>query len=216
MDAPAFANVDAAVMMRRAPPRAMAEGSRRRECLRATQLLMCALLGAGAHREPSPAPMRWEASELDLHDERRAAHDVDAVISSYAVAIFSKSLCKVSLLARIKLPPVRLSQPFPPSRPRAPVSCRSKSVSCIQVSARVKDALETIGIPYYALEIDARIDSAAMLRALAKRSGSKRAVVPSVWVNGYEVHDTLKAVRTGEFAHWVEESRAPGPDTTPS
>ena len=79
----------------------------------------------------------------------------------------------------------------------------------------MKDALETIGIPYCALEIDARIDSAAMLRALAKRSGSKRAVVPSVWVNGYEVQDTLKAVRTGEFAHWVEESRVPGPDAAP-
>lgn len=159
--------------------------------------------------------MRWEASELDLNDERRAARDVDAVISSYAVAIFSKSLCKVSLRAGIGPPPVRLFQPVLPSRPRAPVSSLQNLSSVIQVSARVKDALETIGIPYYALEIDARIDSAAMLRALAKRSGSKRAVVPSVWVNGYEVQDTLKAVRTGEFAHWVEESRVPGPDAAP-
>uniref|UniRef100_A0A7S3F1Y4 Glutaredoxin domain-containing protein n=1 Tax=Haptolina ericina TaxID=156174 RepID=A0A7S3F1Y4_9EUKA len=77
------------------------------------------------------------------------------------------------------------------------------SQSC-EASARTKGYFEDLGVPYLALEVDARADSVELKRALAEVTGSK--TVPSVFVHGQHVGgstETGRAYRTGELEHWI-------------
>ena len=70
-------------------------------------------------------------------------------------------------------------------------------------SKKIKEYFEDAGIPYYALEIDARADGDALKGALHERTGSDK--TPAVYIRGQLVggYDIGKAHKTGELIHWT-------------
>ena len=76
--------------------------------------------------------------------------------------------------------------------------------SC-SASHRVKGYFEDLGIPYYALELDQRVDGEALQKALGDLAGSKR--TPTVYIRGVLVggsYDIGRAFKSGELKHWTE------------
>lgn len=76
--------------------------------------------------------------------------------------------------------------------------------SC-SASKRVKSYFEDLGIPYYALELDQRVDGTALQHALADHAGSKK--TPTVFIRGVLVggsYDVGRAFKSGELKHWTD------------
>ena len=75
-------------------------------------------------------------------------------------------------------------------------------------SKRVKGYFEDLGIPYYALELDQRVDGAALQLALKEHAGTKS--TPAVYIHGSLVggsYDIQQAFKSGELQHWTQATR---------
>ena len=70
----------------------------------------------------------------------------------------------------------------------------------------MKAYFEDEGIPYFALELDERLDGEALKSALAERTGSSK--TPSIFIRGQLVGGAKlikNAFESGELRHWTND-----------
>ena len=126
------------------------------------------------------------------------------------------SLAIYPLLAAAPLPWSSSSTPPPPSSTARTLASELLSQAladntvvifsrqACSASGKVKTYFEDAGIPFYALELDARADGDALRGALSEMAGSDK--TPKVYIRGQLVggYDIGQAYKSGELIHWTQ------------